>query len=362
MNRIHALALITCLLAPVIAGATTAEDVIDALGIPAADIVSVTLLEGADEMLWTGEPLGIVNATAPPMGMMYTGRANNITSCQDDDMPPGGDVGDTVAIEVELLPPAGMHSFSFDFYFFTREYPDFVGSVYNDAFTVGQQSAIFNGNIVFDANNNVIDVNTVLFTVVNQADLTGTGFDCGHRGGGTGWLTSISPCDPGQPLILTFIIGDVSDGIYDSSVLLDDFTWDNAIVKAPNPAEPTDDDHDGFGPDDDCDDDDPSINPLADEVCDNGLDDDCDGAVDGEDDDCGEGDDDTAADDDDADDDDTAADDDTDDDDTDPTAAADDDDEAPGCSCESRGRGQTAPGISFAVAALLLLRRRVGRR
>ncbi|MCU0234317.1 MAG: trypsin-like peptidase domain-containing protein, partial [Thermoanaerobaculales bacterium] len=51
-----------------------------------------------------------------------------------------------------------------------------------------------------------------------------------------------------------------------------------------------DDDGDGFiavacgG--DDCDDADPSVNPGADEVCDNGIDDDCDLAIDGEDPDC----------------------------------------------------------------------------
>ena len=51
----------------------------------------------------------------------------------------------------------------------------------------------------------------------------------------------------------------------------------------------TDDDGDGYAVEGggcglvDCDDDDPDVNPGADEVCDNGTDDDCNGLVDGED-------------------------------------------------------------------------------
>ena len=64
-------------------------------------------------------------------------------------------------------------------------------------------------------------------------------------------------------------------------------------------------DGDGFNADEDCNDDDPYVNPNADEICDNAYDDDCDGLEDGDDPECA-GDDDDASDDDDAfDDDDT---------------------------------------------------------
>ena len=110
----------------------------------------------------------------------------------------------------------------------------------------------------------------------------------------------------------------------------------------------------------DCDDSDPSIRPGAVEDCDDGVDNDCDGAVDGADTEC-TGDDDDAVDDDDVTDDDDAV---TDDDDL-----VTDDDDPPGvmsggftakgsaCSCDST----TGPGVSPALLllfGLVLIRRR----
>ncbi len=216
----------------------TAWDVIQSLGIPANDIVDVTMSPGTENMMGTMSAQGVISATYPPMGLIYTGIQTNMTSCQDDDMAAVGEGGDTVAITVTLQTPANMHSFKFNFYFLSREYPDYVGSDFNDAFTVMQSSSIFNGNIVFDQGGNVIDVNTALFTVTNQALLAGTGFDCGYRGGGTGWLTTISPAVPNEQFTLRFVIGDVFDGIYDSAVFLDAFEWREEEEKEPHPAQP----------------------------------------------------------------------------------------------------------------------------
>jgi len=244
MQRLCLATLVGLLFVPHYGWGATADEIVDALGVPAGDIASVSISEGSQEMLETMDTQGTISATYPPMGLMYTGRASMMAQCEDHDLQPYGDGGDTVTVRLEATPPAGMHSFKFNFYFLSREYPNYVGSDFNDTFTVTQQSSVYNGNIVFDQGGNVINVNSALFTVTNQAMLVGTGFDCpdpylgGMRGGGTGWLTTISPCVPEETFTLIFTIGDVFDGIYDSAVFIDGWEWREQEEDEPHAAEP----------------------------------------------------------------------------------------------------------------------------
>ena len=244
MQRLWLAVVVGFLIIPKPGWGVTADEALDAVGVPAADIQSATLSEGSPEMLETMSSQGTIAATYPPMALMFTGRASQVAQCQDHDLGGYGDAGDTVTIRLEVTPPAGMHSFKFNFYFLSREYPNYVNSDFNDTFTVTQQSSVYNGNIVFDQGGNVINVNSALFTVTNQALLTGTGFDCpdpylgGMRGGGTGWLTTISPCVPGETFTLIFTIGDVFDGIYDSGVFIDGWEWREQEEDEPHAAEP----------------------------------------------------------------------------------------------------------------------------
>ncbi len=52
--------------------------------------------------------------------------------------------------------------------------------------------------------------------------LVGTGFD---DSASTGWITSRTPIARGSTIELLFAVWDSGDGILDSTVLLDDFTW-----------------------------------------------------------------------------------------------------------------------------------------
>ena len=139
-------------------------------------------------------------------------------------------------------------------------------------------------------------------------------------------------------------------------------------------AYPGDLDGDGFDACDECDDTDDAVNPDADEVCEDGIDNNCDGLTDDEDEDaCPPGDDDTGDDDtgdDDTGDDDTGdddtGDDDTGDDDTgdDDTGTSDDDDDddidAGSCDCDLGRRANPTPAAALFLALGLLVARRRG--
>jgi len=48
----------------------------------------------------------------------------------------------------------------------------------------------------------------------------------GNVGGGTVWLVTTSPVVAGETMVLELTVFDVSDQVWDSLVLLDDFLWD----------------------------------------------------------------------------------------------------------------------------------------
>ncbi len=220
------------------ARADSAEDFLEAAEFDLSEISNVTTEGALDKMVDVRTDLGILSPEeGSNMGWMYTGNSATLPQCTDGDNSPGGEAGDTVAIEFDMNVPATANSFIFSFYFMSREYPVFVGSSYNDTFTVNLSSAAWNGNIVFDAAGNVIDVNNALFVVTSPAALDGTGFDCGD-GGGTGWVSTIAPVEAGETLHIRFEVGDVFDGIYDSGVLVDDFYWSELDPKQPYTGEP----------------------------------------------------------------------------------------------------------------------------
>ena len=45
------------------------------------------------------------------------------------------------------------------------------------------------------------------------------------RGGGTAWLTTSAPVQPGQVFNLDFYIWDTGDSAFDSTVIIDNFRW-----------------------------------------------------------------------------------------------------------------------------------------
>lgn len=111
-----------------------------------------------------------------------------------------------------------------DFRFLSEEYPEFVGSSFNDAFVVEVDDSTWttNGsqisapdNIAFDPSGNPITINASGVTSMNAAEAEGTTFD-----GATPVLRAATPLTPG-PHSLYLSIFDQGDQILDSAVLVD---------------------------------------------------------------------------------------------------------------------------------------------
>lgn len=232
---------------PSLAMAADAPTLVDALDLPAEAVISATT-SGLFDQSDVRDALGPIAATSDDMVLLSSGYASQVLSGQDHDLgttgydptEPVSPVYDQALLELTLQVPEGMHSLKFDWYFLSREYPFYVGSSFNDRFTVMQSGALFDGNIVFDENGSVVDVNNALFTVTDALSLEGTGFwrpssvsPTGFDGGGTGWVTTQTPVQPGEVVDLRIDVHDVADGVYDSGVVIDNFRWSEEEVDDP---------------------------------------------------------------------------------------------------------------------------------
>ncbi|EYF08459.1 choice-of-anchor L domain-containing protein [Chondromyces apiculatus] len=165
-----------------------------------------------------------------------------------------GEPHDSAALEVTLRAPTNARGFSFDFNFYTHEWPQFVCSMFNDFFVAllspyppGQTD----GNISYDSQGNPVSVNNAflevcgcpgnppspceaggkLFTCpLGNGDLIGTGFGfdsdtAGSDHGATSWLRTTAPVAPGSEISLRFAVYDSGDGSLDSTTLIDQFQW-----------------------------------------------------------------------------------------------------------------------------------------
>ncbi len=162
----------------------------------------------------------------------------NFTSC------PSGEVGedwawDPAALEVVLKVPTNAKGLSFDFDFYTYEFPDWICTEFNDYFVTLMSPApagAIKNNVSFDVNGDPISVNNALLQVCSKQQAQQPWFDC-TRGTGelagtgyenhaaTGWLTTTVPVTPGATVMLRFAIWDNSDANLDSLVLVDHLRW-----------------------------------------------------------------------------------------------------------------------------------------
>ena len=212
-----------------------------------------------------------------------TGACNGI-SCQtnasgtaptgfpEDDpaCPPTSAIVDDIALQVQVRVPTNATGYSFNFKFYSFEFPDWVCDTkgYNDQFialvTPPPMGAFVptgsaGGNISFDSNNHPVSVNLGFFDVCDPStparfaqnckktagatcpplpspycplgvgELAGTGFDVWHTSigpaGATRWLQTQAPAQPGSTITIQFTIWDAGNQEFDSTVLVDNFRW-----------------------------------------------------------------------------------------------------------------------------------------
>jgi len=177
--------------------------------------------------------------------------------------PDGADVNDLTQFELQLRVPGNAKGFSFDFVFFSVEYPEFVCSTFNDTFyaLVIDDPGLGGGqrtNVSFDNENNEITVNAGFFEYPPywSLDITGTQYELAedwqpgcsddpsigctapdpcpaYKGSTTGWLRTTSPATPGADITLIFSIHDEGDSILDSAVIIDNFRWQTVPIEGP---------------------------------------------------------------------------------------------------------------------------------
>ena len=163
-----------------------------------------------------------------------------------------GQPHDSTGVELTMRSPSNATGVSFDFNFYTYEWPNFVCSTYNDFFVAilspippGQSD----GNISFDSMGNPVSVNNALLQVCGcdgnppnacsaggktfdcpLGDIpligTGFGFDMGFEDhGSTSWLRTTAPVSKNEEITLRFAVYDSGDGVLDSTTLVDNFQW-----------------------------------------------------------------------------------------------------------------------------------------
>ena len=174
---------------------------------------------------------------------------------------------DSVQLHLEIKVPINVKGIRFDFRFFSREYPEYVCSAFNDFFlailsTGHEELAKYpDHNIAFDKNGNPVSINNGFFTTCRKISCKSANdcpafMTCGNdgfcsagedtcqdgdgaieayyttpynnmsgRGGGTAWLTTTAPVVGGETIALDFYIWDTQDRKFDSTVLIDNFKW-----------------------------------------------------------------------------------------------------------------------------------------
>ena len=171
---------------------------------------------------------GSLTCTSNGGGSAPPGFPQDVPNCLGS-----SNINDDVALEVKLRSPKNATGYSFNFFFYSFEYPEWVCTSFNDQFIAlvnPPPMGPINGNISFDSMTNPVSVNIAFFSVCSGCALgttamQGTGFNEWNDAGGTSWLKTQAPIKGGDEASIRFTIWDTGDQAYDSTALIDNFQW-----------------------------------------------------------------------------------------------------------------------------------------
>jgi hypothetical protein len=215
--------------------AAAGSDISRAIDIPDGDVSSSVVNASGDAVLTSSTPFGSFPRAGGDYLLLSTGRAQDVIGGGSDEfistdlgVTTGADGHDLSQVSFALTPPTAATCLSFDFEFLSEEYPEYVGSAYNDIFTAELNDSEFivegaqvvaPNNFAYDSAGNFISINTVL----GMSPVPGTRMD-----GATEPLVAVSPIEKNLDSGLVSVIltvQDIGDSIYDSAVLVDNFRW-----------------------------------------------------------------------------------------------------------------------------------------
>lgn len=143
----------------------------------------------------------------------------------------GPQAEDWTVLRVDVNVPAGANCLTLDYRFFSEEFPEFVGSQFNDAFIAELDTTswmVNEGGELVRPNDfavspagSPISINGLGDTAVNEEEAAGTYFDAA-----TGLITTKTPVTPGGHSIYLSVF-DASDSRWDSAVFLDNMRFIN---------------------------------------------------------------------------------------------------------------------------------------
>ena len=144
---------------------------------------------------------------------------------------------DVSVLQIDLNVPAAANCLTFDFQFYSEEFPEFVGTDFNDAFIAELDASTWTtagsvitapNNFAFDTLGDVISINSTGVGGMNLPNAAGTTYD-----GATVLLSASTEITTPGAHTLYLSIFDQADQIYDSAVFVD-----NLVVGfVPDPAQ-----------------------------------------------------------------------------------------------------------------------------